>query len=171
MMPYHRRGMAIRPVQRIKHVIDTSAVLALGTVLPITLVAATDTPTIGVTTTVITGSKVNGIYLKVVASSNDATGAGIPNVYLMVYKNPGGNLTMPAPNAVGPSDNKRFVIHQEMVMIDGLDKGVPTTVFNGVIVIPKGYRRMGPNDLIKVDILAPAIDINVCFQCHYKEFR
>ena len=32
---------------------------------------------------------------------------------MIVYKNPGGNLTAPAPNTIGSNDNKRFVIHQE----------------------------------------------------------
>ncbi len=163
--------MSIRPVQRIKHVVDSSATLALGTVLPTALVVATDTPTIGSTATVITGSTVNGIYLKVVANSNDAAGVGIPNIYMICYKNPGGNLTMPSPDAVGASDNKKYVIHQEMVMAQGIVEGVPSTIFNGVIVIPKGYRRFGPNDELKIDILAPAMDINLCIQCHYKEFR
>jgi len=163
--------MATRPVNRIKHVVDSSATLASATILPTALVIAVDAPVIANRTEVVTGSKVFGIYLKVVCASNEAFTAGIPNVYMIVYKNPGGNLTMPAPDAVGSNDNKKFVIHQEMVMLNGADKGVPTTLFNGVIKIPKGYQRFGPNDQIKVDVLAPAIDIAICFQCHYKEFR
>ncbi len=163
--------MSLRPVQRIKHVVDSQATLAANTVLPITLVAASDTPTIAATTTVITGSKCYGIYLKVVVSSNDATPSGVPNVYLMVYKNPGDNLTMPSPNAVGADDNKRFVLHQEMVMIDTTTGRIPTVVFSGVIKIPKGYSRFGPSDRMKVDIFSPAMALNVCVQCHYKEFR
>ncbi len=171
-MPYRRRmNMSVRPIQRIKHVVDSSATLSQNTTLPIALAVATDTPTLAATTTVITGAKVNGIYLKVNVSSNDATPAGVPNVYLIVYKNPGGNVTMPVGNAVGSNDNKRFVIHQEMVMIDTTTGRIPTTLFNGVVVIPKGYRRMGPNDEIKCDIFSPAMDMNVCVQCHYKEFR
>ncbi len=164
--------MAIRPVQRIKHVVDSQATLALGTELPTTVIIATDAPTLALTKSVQTGAIVNGIYLRVEVASNDAqVGGAVPNVYMIVVKNPGGNLTLPASNAVGNSDNKRFVIHQEMVMIQNVVSSNPRTLFNGVIVIPKGYRRFGPNDELTVQILSPAIDISLCMQVHFKEFR
>ncbi len=73
---------------------------------------STDTPTLAATNSVETGAKVNGIYLRVEVASNDAqvTGA-IPNVYMAISKDPGGNLAAVDPNNVGASDNKRFVIH------------------------------------------------------------
>ncbi len=163
--------MAIRPVHRIKHVVDSSATLAGGTTLPISLAISVDAPVLGNTTECETGSKVNGIYLKVEVGSNETDAGAIPNVYLMVMKNPGGNLTFPAPNAVGVSDNKRFVIHQEMIMINNVAGGNPRILFNGVIVIPKGLRRMGPGDAIQIAILSPALNIALCLQAHFKEFR
>ncbi len=167
--------MALRPVNRIKHVVDTSATLAAGTQLDSSIILATDTPSLAATASVETGSKVNGIYLKVEVATNEPFVDGaIPNVYMMIIKNPGGNLIaagIPAPNAVGSSDNKRFVIHQEMLMLQNADGSNPRTLFNGVIVIPKGMRRMGPNDNWFVSFLSPQLDIALCLQCHYKEFR
>ncbi len=164
--------MALRPINRIKHVVDNSATLAKATQLPVFLVTAKDAPVIGGTTEVQTGAKVNGIYLRVEVASNDVFDVGaIPNVYMILWKNPGGNLTAPAPNAVGGNDNKRFVIHQEMLMINNLQGGNPRTLFNGVIAIPRGYKRFGPNDTLSCVFLAPALDIAICVQCHYKEFR
>ncbi len=90
---------------------------------------------------------------------------------MIVFKNPGNNLTMPTANAVGVSDNKKYIIHQEMVMMEQSISGNPRTLFNGVIVIPKGYRRMGPDDTLKMATFAPGVNTFVCFQCHYKEFR
>ncbi len=166
------RGMALRPVQRIKHVVDAQATVALSVVLPTIIMVATDAPTLALTKSIQTGAKVYGVYLRVEVASNDAQVAGaIPNVYMIVAKNPGGNLTLPAPNAVGPSDNKRFVIHQEMVMIQNVVSSNPRTLFNGVIAIPRGYSRFGPNDELTVNILSPQIDISVCIQAHFKEFR
>ncbi len=78
---------------------------------------------------------------------------------------------MPNANAIGASDNKRFVIHQEMVMMERKVNGNPRTLFNGVIVIPRGYRRFGPDDALTLAIFSPGVDIDACFQCHYKEFR
>ncbi len=165
--------MALRPINRIKHVVDNNATLGKNVVLPVIIADATDTPTIAVTQSVETGSKVNGFYLRVEVASNDPIDIGvIPNVYLMVYKNPGNNVTMPAPNVVGGSDNKRFVIHQEMTMIENKGQGSNSrTLFNGVIVVPKGMRRFAPDDRLAFDILAPGLDIAVCTQIHYKEFR
>ncbi len=172
MMARYRRAMAMRPVNRIKHVVDSSQTLASATAIALPLADATDTPTLGATSSVETGCTINGIYLKAVVASNEAqvTGA-IPNVYMYVMKNPGNNLVVPAANGVGADDNKRFVIHQEMVMIDNKVSGQPTVLFNGVIAIPKGYRRFGPDDRLTIVFLSPAINITICFQCHYKEFR
>ncbi len=172
MMARFRNRMALRPIHRIKHVVDGSATLAGGTTLPNTLIDTKDAPVLGNTNEVETGSKVNGIYLKVEVASNEAQDVGaIPNVYMIISKNPGTNLSLPAPNAVGSNDNKRFVIHQEMIMIDNKLGGNPRILFNGVVAIPKGYRRFGPNDKLTLSILSPAINIALCFQCHYKEFR
>ncbi len=162
----------MRPIHRIKHVVDASATLAAAATFNVNLIDTTDAPVLANTNEVETGSKVNGIYLKVEVASNEAQDVGaIPNVYIMIFKNPGSNVTMPAPNAVGASDNKRFIIHQEMVMIDNKLGGNPRVIFNGVIAIPRGYRRFGPDDTLAIGFLAPALNIVLCLQCHYKEFR
>ncbi len=172
-MARFRRQMAMRPINRIKHVVDFSATLAAGTNLLNVIADATDTPTLGVTSSVETGSRINGIYLRVEVASNEAIDLGaIPNVYFALWKNPGNNLTLPAPNIVGLDDNKRWFFHQEMSMIENKGQGSNArTLFNGVVVIPKGMRRMGPDDRIGFSILSPALDIALCFQAHYKEFR
>ncbi len=165
--------MALRPVNRIKHVVDNSSTLSANTASAFTLALATDTPTLAATTSVETGAKINGFYIRFEVASNEAIDLGaIPNFYFMVTKSVGGNLSFPNANAVGASDNKRYVIHQEMTMIENKGQGSNSrTVFNGVIVIPKGYRRMGPNDLWSVRTFSPALDVVQCMQAHYKEFR
>ncbi len=115
------------------------------------------------------GSTVNGIYLKVEVYAT--TAAALANVYFAVVKNPGNNLTFPNINTIGGSDNKRYVIHQEMVMVEQKVNGNPRTLFNGVIVIPRGYRRFAPQDELQLLIFAPGVNISACLQCHFKEFR
>ncbi len=173
MARYRSRGLGLRPIQRIKHVVDFSATLAKATDLNGTLVNATDTPILANTADVITGSKVHAIYIKVQVASNDAQDLGaLPQVYLVFFKNPGGNLTIPNPQSVGADDNKRYVIHQEMAMIENKGQGGnPITIFNGVITIPKGYQRFGPGDILQMKVKSVALDIVVCWQAHYKEFR
>jgi len=172
-MVFRRSRMALRPINRIKHVVDASATVAAAANGVFVLSLATDTPTLAATESVETGSKINGFYIRFEVASNEAFQSGaIPNFYFLVWKNTGGNLTAPTPNAVGSNDNKRFVIHQEMTMIENKGQGSNArTVFNGVVVIPKGMRRNAPNDTWLVQFLSPALDIAACLQCHYKEFR
>ncbi len=170
-MPFRRqsRGMAMRPVNRIKHVIDVQTSAVLDTAVNVVLADTTDTPTLAATSSVETGSKINGIYLKVEAYAR--TDVNLANMYMMVFKNPGNNLTFPNANVVGSDDNKRYVIHQEMVMMEQKVNGNPRTLFNGVIVIPRGYRRNGPDDQLAVQLFSPGVSWFGCVQCHYKEFR
>lgn len=167
-----RNSMALRPVNRIKHVFDSQATIAAAAQGSFPIALATDTPTLAATNSVETGSKINGFYIKfTVASNDDLVPGATPNFYIYLAKNPGGNLTLPAPNVVGADDNKRYVIHQEMTMIENRVSGIPTVVFSGVIVVPKGMRRMGPNDVWSVNTLCSQIDTAQCIQVHYKEFR
>ncbi len=159
----------MRPVNRIKHVVDIQNALVAGTQNNERIIRSVDTPILANRDDVETGSTVNGIFLnvEVVATSS----AALSNVYLIVFKNPGANLTVPAANQVGLNDNKRYVIHQEMVMLQEQTGSNPRTLFKGVIVIPRGYRRQGPGDFLQIGLLAPGISVNYCIQVHYKEFR
>ncbi len=173
-MVFHRRSrMALRPINRIKHVVDNSQTTGAAVVGGFTIADAVDAPVLANTPEVQTGCTINGFYIRLEAASNEAIDLGaIPNYYMMISKNPGDNVTMPAPNAVGSNDNKRFVIHQEMTMIENKGQGSnPRTIFNGVVVVPKGMRRMGPDDKWQVLTLSPALDTASCIQVHYKEFR
>ncbi len=164
-----RRGSALQPVNRIKHVIDSQFGASLGVAVQVDLIDSDDNPVIGTPNQVLTGSKVNGIYLKVEAYAR--TAAALANAYIIIVKNPATEIAGIAPNAVGTNPRKRFVIHQEMVMMERKVNGNPRTLFNGVIVIPRGYRRNGPDDLLSLRFLSPGVDCDVCLQCHYKEFR
>ncbi len=172
-MARYRRMGAMHPINKIKHVVDSSATVAQAVQGNFIVATATDTPTLADRTGVETGSKINGFYIRFEVASNEAVDLGaIPNFYFFIWKNPGGNVTAPVPNAVGSNDNKRFVIHQEMSMIENKGQGSnPRTIFNGVVVVPKGMRRMAPNDQWTIETLCPALATAQCLQVHYKEFR
>ncbi len=134
------------------------------------MVLASDTPDLASVTEVQTGSVVRSIFLSVEVVNTGVTGV-LANCYLMVYKNPGGNLNFPNPNVVGASDNKKYVFHQEMLMLQMVDNSNPRTLFKGVLKIPKHLQRMAPNDTIRTGIFSPGVEISGCIQCHYKELR
>ncbi len=164
-----RSRNSLRPINRIKHVVDGQAATTAGTQIAVSLIDTVDTPLITDTDGVETGSTVNAIYLRSEAIATSA--AALPNIYMFVFKNPASALTAPEGNVVGVSDFKKYVIHQEMVMMQKVAPSNPRTLFNGVIVIPRGYRRNGPDDNMSVLYFSPGINFEVCTQCHYKEFR
>ncbi len=160
----------MRPINRIKHVVDAQGATALGVNFDTNLIRSTDTPTLAATADVETGSKVNAIYLRVEVVNTGTTGV-LANAYLAVFKSPGASIAISDPNVIGSDKDKRYVIHQEMVMLQMIDNSNPRTLFNGVIMIPRGYRRMGPADLVIARVFSPGVELNICIQCHYKEFR
>ncbi len=169
VMPRYNRGSSIRPVHRIKHIVDIQSGTAAGVQAVNDLINAIDAPVLATPVGVETGCTVNGIYLRVEAYAN--TAAALANIYLAVVKNPGNNLSFGNANALGVDDNKKYVIHQEMVMLEQSAGGNPRTVFNGVIKIPRGYRRFGINDTLKLLLFSVGVDTFFCAQCIFKEFR
>ncbi len=167
------RFNSMRPINRIKHVVDTQTAVPLNTKIAGNIVSAQDSPVLGSPVQVLTGSTVNGIFMTVEVVCDDTSTTATPNFYLIWYKNPGGNLTFPNGNAVGSDDNKKYVIHQEMVMLNPQDGGNPRNVFKGVIKIPKHLKRFGPNDTLQLQAFIPStgVKVNMCWQAHYKEFR
>ncbi len=165
------QGLRLRPVNRIKHVIDTQSALTAGSGETKTLAQASDTPNLAQTTEVQTGATVNGIFLSLEVTRTGTTSDVLANAYMYIVKNPGGNLTLPEANVVGASEDKRYIIHQEMIMLQGFNASNPRTLFKGVIALPRGYRRFGPGDFLQLRVFTPGVAINYCFQCHYKEFR
>lgn len=172
-----RFSPSLHPVVSLKHIVDvpSSTVLAVQSSIPI--IEAEDTPTLASPTSVANGSRVNAIYLRVeVLGTTSFT--QVPRVYMAVFKNPANNLISPNSNGSGPNDNKKFIIHQEMVMISGTGlegSGFPRTLFVGVIKIPPRLRRFGFNDRLNVLLQNGAGETtgiaNVCVQAIYKEFR
>ncbi len=164
--------MSIRPVHRTKHVVDAEGGTTAGVESVVDVINTVDDPSLGTSNENETGSKVNGIYLRVEVLHS--TGVGRANCYLTLYKNIGGNIggDRPLPNAVGINDMKRYILHQEMIMMNGdAGNGQPRTLFNGVIKIPQGFKRNGPKDKLQVCIFTPTVVADWCLQCIYKEFK
>jgi len=150
-------------------VVDTQLGLVLAVQSQNNIITAVDDPVLTDADEVHTGSTINAVYLHIECYAT--TAGALSNIYMALAKNPGNNLAFPNANVVGTSDNKKYVIHQEMVMLEKKVNGNPRTLFNGVIVIPRGYRRFGPNDTLKLLLFSPGVNADVCFQVHYKEFR
>ncbi len=171
---FRRQGLA--PINRVKHVVDTNGAISMGAQSITDVIKAIDNPANSVSNECATASKVYSIYLRVEVIGKDSAG-GVDNIYLYVYKNPANDLANPPVDSIGTNDKRKFVIHQEMMMLDfkGTTSGFPRTMFKGVIKIPKAYQRNGINDRLQVVIgHRPAETTQLtefCLQCIYQEFR
>ncbi len=121
------------------------------------------------------GCRISAIYLRVevLATAGFVT---VPRIYMAVQKSPGDSIATVPPNSVGTNDNRKWIIHQEMIMVAGTtDVQIPRTMFQGVIKIPFKMQRFGVDDSLKVSFQHDAGETtgitNVCVQCIYKEFR
>ncbi len=164
------------PINRRKHVVDAEGTVDDTPNVVVDLINTVESPALATTNQVNVGSTVNGIYLKLEALH--ASGTGRPNMYMIIFKNPGNNLSTAIADLnlklIGSNDNKKFVIHQEMIMGSGdAGNGLPRVVFNGVIKIPRGYKRNGPKDRLQMILVTgnAGVVFDWCMECHYKEFR
>ncbi len=159
----------LHPVNSKKHVVDNQGGLVAGTQAIVELAEGVDAPVLASTEQVIVGSYVRSIFLNVQVA---ATGtAALANVYMIVYKNPSNGLTPPQANAVGASDVKKIVFHQEMIMTEKNTTAIPRTLFKGVLKLPRHMQRFGQDDSLLIALLAPGVNFDYCVQCIYKEIR
>ncbi len=163
------RYSRLHPVKTLKHIVDKQGGLTVGTTVFENLIESKDAPVLANVAEVETSSTVNSIFLNIQVAASST--AALANVYLAVYKNPGGNLGALDPQSVGVSDDKRFVIHQEMIMTEKNTTAIPRTLFKGVISIPRGYKRNGYNDRLIAALKSPGVTMDYCIQCIYKEVR
>ncbi len=153
--------------------VDIQQALPINTNLFVSVVIANDNPVIGNSSQVETGSVVKSFFATVEVVASETSTTATPNLYIYFAKNPGNNLTFPNGNAVGVDDNKKYVFHQEMIMLNPLDGGNPRNVFKGVLKIPRHLQRIGPNDRVVMHMFIPStgVAVNICAQFHYKEFK
>ncbi len=175
-----RRALRLRPVNSLKHIVDASGVVSAGAKSTVDLSFAQEVKTTGQSNRVQVGCRVSSLFLSVELAGSNAYG-GVARVYMGVAKNPGGNLIFPNLDSIGVSDNRKFYIHQEMLMVTrqatsgaGGDWRFPRTIFHGVIRVPRQYQRQGMNDKIVLELQNANAEAtgssDWCVQCIYKEY-
>jgi len=169
LMKMARFSRRLHPVNTIKHIVDRQGGLTVDTQAAEQLAVTVDDPATASSNEVNVGSHINGIYLNVQCAATST--AALANIYMIVVKNPGNNITFPKGNVVGGSDERKFVIHQEMIMTEKNTTAIPRTLFKGVLKIPGSYSRMGIKDRIQIYLLSPGVTYDYCVQCIYKEIR
>ncbi len=171
-MVFRSRAIRLRPVNSQKHVVDIQVGVVAATNTIQKLIEARDNPTVSTAFHVATASVVKSFFLNVQVA---ATGtAALANIYFYLIKNPGSAIntgTFPNANAVGVSNVKKLIFHQEMIMTEKNTTAIARTMFRGVLRIPKHMQRMGQDDDLSIVFFAPGVNFDVCTQCIYKEFK
>ncbi len=175
-MVFRRRSMALHPINTLKHVVDLQQTIPAGTKNGFDLVTVVENATSTNANFNDVGSHVRTIFLNVqVVNSVNSTGL-INNVYMYCIVNPAGiisNNSYPDVNAIGTSNFRKQVFHQEMAMLSDANDSIPTTLFKGVLKIPRKASRLGIDDKIIVFVGTPVggPEVDACVQCIYKEVR
>ncbi len=124
-----------------------------GTQVPLNVAKAVNTPLAG------SGAEEcsQGAIIKAIWIVLDVCGLGgtgvLNNFSGYLFKNPGNNLTAPSPNAVGTSNEKKFIFKQWSGMIMRNQDGNAPLHWEGWVKIPRRYQRMGTDDTIQMILI------------------
>ncbi len=119
-----------------------------GTTAAFNIAKAVTSPAPTVADDVSHGCIIKAIYFMVDGCGLGGTGV-LNNMDFYLFKNPGANLTGPAPISVGTSNEKKFVFRTWHFMIMRNQDGNTPFHWEGWVKIPKRYQRMGTDDLIQ----------------------
>ncbi len=170
-MTMARSRNRLRPIDSRKHVIDNQGGLPIATKTDVPIAVAVDSPVLANTTECRTGCKITSLFLNIIVAATST--AALANAYMMIYKNPGTNIFIaqrPNANSVGASNFKKQVFHQEMVMTEKNTTAIPSTLFKGVLKVPRHFQRMGYDDRIEVQLFSPGVTFDYCVQAIYKDY-
>ncbi len=170
MARFRRRSLS--PVNSIKHIIDAQGALAAATAsgVPISTAVPNLDPNTFNPVEVRVGGTINAFYLSVFMIGATGTGQDGSLNWLLYKEHAGQAAQAPDPSNAGTSMIRNQIIHQEKGLAGSAD-GTPM-VFKGVIVIPKGMRRMREGDqwFVRLVNTDAANNVNFCVQSIYKSF-
>ncbi len=168
-MARFRRGNSLNPVNSIKHVLDAGGGLtSTSSNVPIATAVA-NVGTTFVPGDIRVGATINGLFLTV--NIIGATGQGVtgPVDWYIIKLHSGQAGVLPTPGNTGISTIRNQIIHEEKG-VPGSADGTPH-IFKGVVVIPRGMRRMREGDTINVVLKMTDPDAGTfCVKSIYKSF-
>ncbi len=169
-MPYRRggfsrrRGLSLRPVNSIKntHIVTIGVT---SSAQQIRFAKAVTSPSPTVSSDVSHGCNIKAVWISLDVCGLGGTGV-VNNADIYVMKNPGDNLTIPDPDSVGTSNEKKFVFKQWHAMIMRNQDGNVPYHWEGWLRIPFRYTRMGTDDTL-VMVVQCTTGVTGHFSCEY----
>ncbi len=161
-----------RPINSRKHIVDLQGGIPGNAAENTIIMSAVDNADSAQPTNVESGSRVSSLFLNIqVIATADTT---LNNVYFYIYKNPQGSITtFPSANATGTSEFKRQIFHTEMRMMANTNDGIPITLFQGVLKVPRVFQSMRVGDTVGINFFSPGAGNtqNYCIQAIFKSYR
>ncbi len=118
-----------------------------GTTGSAIIAKAVNTPLSTVSTDVSNGCIIKAVWVNISGCGLGGTGV-LNDMNMYVIKSPGANIGLPAPIAVGTSNEKKFVFKQWQFMIMRNQDGNLPFHWEGWLKVPKRYQRMGTDDIL-----------------------
>ncbi len=168
-----RRGArSLNVINSIKNVPSTITPGVASANTFVLIAKAVNTPVSTVATDVSQGCQIRAIWIEMWMQASAIQAEGI-SVFMDAYiwKNPGANLTAPAPGSVGTSNEKKFVFKQWKGLIGARTQGTPFYFWKGWLKIPRIYQRMGTDDLIQLVFKSEGTASLMCTNFIYKWYR
>ncbi len=122
-----------------------------GTVQGQIFAKAVTTPSPTVASDVAHGCIIKAVWVSLDVCGLSGTGV-LNNFNAYMIKNPGNNLTLPAAQSVGTSNEKKFIFKEWSAMIMRNQDGNNPYHWEGWIKIPRRYQRMGTDDTLAVGV-------------------
>ncbi len=116
------------------------------------------------------GAKVNALFISIFILGATGAGQGPGSINWYISKLHDGQ-TGPTPGQTGTSKIRNQIFHEEKGLAGSQD-GTPMA-FKGVIVVPRGMRRMREGDVIQISLAQSAsstADNNFCLKAIFKSF-
>ncbi len=171
-MPFRRGYSSKRPVNSVKHIVDTFGELA-GAVDSGNIFATTVPNTDSVTfnpVSVRMGATVNAFFISLFIIG--ATGAPLngPLDWFLIKTHTGQAAQVPSPGATGTSNLRNQIIHEEKGLAGSGDG--TAMAFKGVVMIPRGMRRFREGDNWRIVIRSEDTTNNAqfCLKVIYKSY-
>ncbi len=174
-VPFRRRSRLGGQIHSIKHIVDVSGALAGAgqSVSDLATAVITRSATFNLVEVELSET-VNGFFISLFVIG--ATGSGLSGpidwyiAKARAGQTTGGGGTFPVPGNTGLSDVRNQIFHEEKGLSGSAD-GTPMA-FKGVIVVPRGMRRMREGDKFFIALRSAdnVNDANFCVKAIYKSF-
>ncbi len=169
LMVFRRNNRLGNIINSTKNVVENQGNIVATTNSEQQLISVADNYSGASTTETATGSKIFGVFVTIYLYNNADQVAGSLDWYYAVRRGATTFADFPAPNAVGLSNLRNQILHQEKGLAGTISSGAPM-VFKGVIRIPRQYQRLREGDIHFISFRSSQAG-KFCIRAIYKWYK